>query len=496
MAHLHGKDFMAYLSGSFYAHLPFKNIWFNEYNIYKRWTKILGQDPQLIEIVTWNDFTETTNFWDPVPGVSKAIDIQPFANNVNGRSHAAFMEISRIFIQQWKLGTTPVEAAGGRESLHVWYRTHPVDASATQDPIGRPAFSTFGKVDPARDVIYILALASKANGTVTLSVGASAQVSRQISVRGWNYFEISELFPAGLGPFQVQLVRDGKTIVNVPGLIPIDARPTVYDFNYHAPFGTESGGKGDTGDSCPILAGSDRKDCGTITTTPQQCRDKGCCWDVLAFGIAGPNCYYKPNDSNVPTSAPSKTTTKKTGTIPTPNPSKTTTQKTNSPTLTLAKTTTSKKSTPTPAKPKLQCPTSPESIGNRVDCGSVFTTPQQCSNLGCCWSLVPSGMKGPNCYFNPRSVIPPKCPVLAASQRMDCGTVTTTPQQCVSKGCCWSVLAPGTLGPNCYSYPSLQQFAADQNVPILANGIIGSSAIQYNAFLPVLILMLFIIMRE
>lgn len=78
-------------------------------------------------------------------------------------------------------------------------------------------------------------------------------------------------------------------------------------------------------------------------------------------------------------------------------------------------------------------------MGFRVDCGDASTTPDSCVAKGCCWSVttVPNE---PNCYYPNEGdhQIDPQC-TLDPGSRTDCGDVSTTPEGCIEKGCCWQV---------------------------------------------------------
>ncbi|KAJ3034714.1 hypothetical protein HDV00_004759 [Rhizophlyctis rosea] len=133
------------------------------------------------------------------------------------------------------------------------------------------------------------------------------------------------------------------------------------------------------------------------------------------------------------------------------------------------------------------CPATPVAAAARLNCWNAQTTPASCVASGCCWSALPPGVVGPNCFANkPKAAL---CPVVAAAQRIDCagqvgpncfyspeqvpaapttqpkdcpadpypafarvdcGHANTTPAGCNALGCCWSPLPAGTEGPYCY----------------------------------------------
>ncbi|CAG2111714.1 unnamed protein product, partial [Medioppia subpectinata] len=157
---------------------------------------------------------------------------------------------------------------------------------------------------------------------------------------------------------------------------------------------------------CPTIPIASRQDCGDVTTTPTQCTAKGCCWEVEP-APGEPNCFFKTGGPV--TVAPGPT------------------------------------SSPGPVDPKCDF-----IVAARQDCGDVTTTPDSCVAKGCCWNIttVPNE---PNCYYKNEGnhTVDPVCLAIPVASRTDCGDVHTTPDSCVAKGCCWEVeTMPGE--PNCF----------------------------------------------
>jgi glucan endo-1,3-alpha-glucosidase len=91
-----------------------------------QWEQLIGYAPDWVEIVTWNDFNEST-YISPVvnPG-------QYFSGLVSPRrnTHAGYLEFSKYYITWYKSGYQP---AIDRDALFYFYRIQPKDLVITND---------------------------------------------------------------------------------------------------------------------------------------------------------------------------------------------------------------------------------------------------------------------------------------------------------------------------------------------------------------------------
>jgi glucan endo-1,3-alpha-glucosidase len=87
-----------------------------------QWDQLLGYAPDWVEIVTWNDFNEST-YISPV--VNPAPLELPRRN-----THAGYLEFSKYYITWFKSGYPP---AIDRDALFYFYRIHPKDLVITND---------------------------------------------------------------------------------------------------------------------------------------------------------------------------------------------------------------------------------------------------------------------------------------------------------------------------------------------------------------------------
>lgn len=164
-----------------------------------QWQSIITNQPDWVEIVTWNDFNEST-YVSPVgdPG-------QYFSGVATPRRycHAGFLELSKRYISWYKTGQPP---GIDSDALYYFYRTHPLNAAAslTNDP---PVTWLLGNV---RDTVYATTLLTSPaqleidSGTLSTTNSLPSGLS---SVRT----------PFAPGPQKFTLWRNGAQVVSVQG---------------------------------------------------------------------------------------------------------------------------------------------------------------------------------------------------------------------------------------------------------------------------------------
>ena len=102
-----------------------------------------------MEIVTWNDFGES-HYIGPVRADSAQPNSQAWVNGFDhtGKStllinidsidlvvRVAWLDMTGYFAQAFKSGTSPILT---KDTLYLWARTHPKEATASNDPVGKP----------------------------------------------------------------------------------------------------------------------------------------------------------------------------------------------------------------------------------------------------------------------------------------------------------------------------------------------------------------------
>lgn len=189
----------------------------------------------LIELKAWNDYGES-HYIGPRPS---SVQLQPTNTTwVNANNHLPWARITKPFIQQYKTGIP----AALESDLIIWeYRTHPANATATQDVVGRPT----GAETLLKDEIYITTyLSSPAEVRVTVgSLTGSFEVLHAATLLSCDTATDLAVLQAEAGlntfvqPFEpgsvtVGMWRDGENVGGtLTGERVIVAEPELYDYN-------------------------------------------------------------------------------------------------------------------------------------------------------------------------------------------------------------------------------------------------------------------------
>jgi hypothetical protein len=175
-----------------------------------QWESIIKkQDPSWVEITTWNDYQESY--------------LVPPQDDQTGlyRPHTAFMELNRYYIAWFKTGVQPEIA---KDAVFYFYRTHPMDLRAADDPLG-PVTELHGKV---KDEIYVT-VALTAPAALRIDSGG-VQTTFPLN-KGMNHVSV----PFHVGTQQFQLSRHNELIGQIVGE-PIQSEISVYNFYYTTGF--------------------------------------------------------------------------------------------------------------------------------------------------------------------------------------------------------------------------------------------------------------------
>ncbi|KAJ6465603.1 glycoside hydrolase family 71 protein [Mycena vitilis] len=180
-----------------------------------RWEQAIQTvKPDIIEIVTWNDYGESHYIGDINPNV----DLGTAAPNyVNGFPHAAWRIVAQYYISWYKTGAAPTVAS---DTVVFWYRAHPKLATCSGG--FPPRMATF----PADAVFALSLLATPA--TISLDIGSShAQFDAGVGAAlGSVNFPVED----GQIPF-IQIVRDGTTVKSAHGSVSVTESCDWYNFN-------------------------------------------------------------------------------------------------------------------------------------------------------------------------------------------------------------------------------------------------------------------------
>jgi glucan endo-1,3-alpha-glucosidase len=174
-----------------------------------QWQSIILNQPDWVEMVTWNDFNEST-YSSPMANPAQYI---PGFQPLTRYCHAGYLELSKRYIAWYKTGQPP---AITNDSLFYFYRIHSTNLVASNDI---PVTWFFGDV---ADVIYnTLFLTTPAqlvigSGTnfYTNALGAGLQQIRT---------------PFAPGPQTFTLKRNGAVVIATNGP-PILSQIQLYDY--------------------------------------------------------------------------------------------------------------------------------------------------------------------------------------------------------------------------------------------------------------------------
>lgn len=169
------------------------------------WNKAIRDDADYVQMVTWNDYSESTQF---APSVAHG---------------SAFLEISRYYSDWFHTGTAPKIT---EDELFLTHRTQFADAKSAvkQKPI-EPTLS--GSANDVRDTAEALVFLT-APATVEITVGGVKSTFN--APAGVSAFTA----PLKLGSVQAKVIRGGEAVKTATSPFKVVATPEVQDLQYYA----------------------------------------------------------------------------------------------------------------------------------------------------------------------------------------------------------------------------------------------------------------------
>ncbi|KAJ6260133.1 hypothetical protein Dda_4354 [Drechslerella dactyloides] len=215
---LGGKTYMAPVSPWFFTHFgsnTFSKNWiFASDDLYvTRWNQILSIAPPLIQLVTWNDFGESSYIGPYNPGHS---------DDGSGKwaadfPHDAWRTLGKPFVAAYKAGTkTPTVT---EEKLVYWYRPHPKGLTCS-DSLARPNGADF-----AQDKIFVATML-QTPGSIIVQSGNNPPVTIDVPAG----IHLSSVDMA-VGTQTFKLRRNGCDAISGTGGIPVAGSCERYNFN-------------------------------------------------------------------------------------------------------------------------------------------------------------------------------------------------------------------------------------------------------------------------
>ncbi|KAI1164442.1 glycoside hydrolase family 71 protein [Nemania serpens] len=200
---LQGKPYMMGVSPYFYTNLPGKNWYSSSDSLwFDRWKQVLDIQPEYIEIITWNDYGESSYINAPI---SQQI-VAGADTYVNGFDHTAFRFVLPYFIGAYKAGNANVALPS--QGAVAWYRTTP----ATICSDGGTVWGQGGGASAAggtQDVISIIALTdAPTNINVQIGSGDAGQsVSATSTIGKASFYQV----PVNGRTGAVTITLDGRS---------------------------------------------------------------------------------------------------------------------------------------------------------------------------------------------------------------------------------------------------------------------------------------------
>ena len=216
-----GKAYMMPVSPWFYTNLPDKNwLWRGDDMWNHRWEQIIEFQPDLVEILTWNDYGES-HYVGPIhpAGIRGGDNYPGGAWYVNGMHHTGWLAMLPYYIDAYKAGHWS-SLAGKPEKISFWYKVNPgncgSDGKTTgNDPKrGQTALSP-GTVSQDKVFLDVLVSSSNATSVIVVKIGSSDATTMKTTKVGINHFSVPLNNRTGAVVFQIK--RNDQVMVSVTG---------------------------------------------------------------------------------------------------------------------------------------------------------------------------------------------------------------------------------------------------------------------------------------
>lgn len=169
------------------------------------WNRAITDGADFVQMVTWNDYSESTSF---------------APSEAHGE---AFLDISAYFARQFKMGSPPAVTG---DALYVTHRIQPFAAQpSTPSRLMVPTLD--GTAMAPRDTVEVLTLL-RAPASVTVNIGGTKRTFD--APAGLS----SVTFPLLLGSVSATASRSGTPIATVNSPFRVVSTPSVQDLQYYA----------------------------------------------------------------------------------------------------------------------------------------------------------------------------------------------------------------------------------------------------------------------
>ncbi|MET0859505.1 MAG: endo-1,3-alpha-glucanase family glycosylhydrolase [Microbacterium sp.] len=167
------------------------------------WGRAISDGADSIQMVTWNDYSESTQF---------------APSSAHG---STFLDINKYYVDRFKTG----KSVTSDDALYVTHRIQPYAATpTTAQKLMSPTLS--GTATAPRNTVEVLTMFTSP-ATVTVTVGTSTTT---YSAPAGVY---AKTVPLAVGKVSVKAVRSGATIESVVSPYTVVAKPVVQDLQYY-----------------------------------------------------------------------------------------------------------------------------------------------------------------------------------------------------------------------------------------------------------------------
>ncbi|KAL4871081.1 hypothetical protein BDV12DRAFT_206924 [Aspergillus spectabilis] len=212
-----GKVYMAPYSPWFSTHFNTKNwVFICEDLPHLRWQQMLDMQPELIEIISWNDYGES-HYIGPY---SEAHSDDGSAQWTKDFPHDAWRILAKPYIAAYKAGESIPYVES--DQLVYWYRPTPKNVRCSKDPLGPP-----NGVNLLADSVFVTTLLTEP-ATLTVTSGNGEPVSVDVDAG-----IITTSFPMGVGVQSFFVSRNGEDIFGGEGGLDIQDHCEYYNFNVY-----------------------------------------------------------------------------------------------------------------------------------------------------------------------------------------------------------------------------------------------------------------------
>ncbi|CAG8954081.1 hypothetical protein HYFRA_00009183 [Hymenoscyphus fraxineus] len=228
-AHSSQKTMMMGVSPLQFKHLDKSNNWYRrgEQNLEKRFAQVLSMQPDMIEMITWNDAGESHYMGNSWPEPLSTSTIGTYTKDYD---HTGYWQILPAFFQAYKRGETTtggmVPTNGKSVQGTFWHHTLLAAGTCPNDVLSRPNGATTIE-DRVSGVILV---AAGQTGLSVTATSGSKNLGTQALNAGYNSFSFTGMTT---GTVNVKVVgSNGASVVQGSGKIAVTNQAAICNYNF------------------------------------------------------------------------------------------------------------------------------------------------------------------------------------------------------------------------------------------------------------------------